>query len=95
MAKQVDKAQSAQSNNSTPNLYIFVRTTDLQGTCIGERIVDMYHFGTRNWLQNHQWWAMHNSHCVETTVATPDQVAEYLARAKEALVEKFAKEVAA
>lgn len=77
--------------NSTPqqNLYMNVETFDAQGHTIGSRIVDLYHFGTRNWLQSHMWWAMHNGHCVEVNVATPTQIDEYLASAKQALAEKF------
>lgn len=71
------------------NLFISVKTFDVEGKTVGERIVDMYHFGTRNWLQNHHWWAMHNGHCVETNVATSDEVTTYLAASKEALAAKF------
>lgn len=71
------------------NLFISVKTFDVEGKTVGERIVDMYHFGTRNWLQNHHWWAMHNGHCVETNVATSDEVTGYLAASKEALAAKF------
>jgi hypothetical protein len=72
-------------------LYVKVTTTDLanKAVIIGERIVDMYHFGTRNWLHNHFWWAMHNGHLVETEVATADQIDEYLLEQKKKLAEKF------
>lgn len=71
------------------NLFISVKTFDVEGKTVGERIVDMYHFGTRNWLQNHHWWAMHNSHCVETNVASQDEITTYLAASKVALAAKF------
>lgn len=81
---------SAPATSSGPsNLFISVKTFDVEGKTVGERIVDMYHFGTRNWLQNHHWWAMHNGHCVETNVATTDEVTGYLAASKEALAAKF------
>jgi hypothetical protein len=77
------------ANSGPSNLFISVKTFDAEGKTVGERIVDMYHFGTRNWLQNHHWWAMHNGHCVETNVATADEVTGYLAASKEALAAKF------
>ena len=60
------------------NLFIKVETYDVRGTEIGSRIVDMYHFGTRNWLQNHLWWAMHNSATVESRPADSGEVQAYL-----------------
>jgi hypothetical protein len=84
------KAAAEQKPGAGPsNLFISVKTFDAEGKTVGERIVDMYHFGTRNWLQNHHWWAMHNGHCVETNVATADEVTGYLAASKEALAAKF------
>ena len=83
------KTEQAPANSGPSNLFISVKTFDAEGKTVGERIVDMYHFGTRNWLQNHHWWAMHNGHCVETNVATPDEVTGYLAASKEALAAKF------
>ncbi len=70
-------------------LFVSVNTFDADGRTIGERIVDMYHYGTRNWLQNHHWWAMHNGHCVEVTVATPEAVSAYVESSKIALANKF------
>jgi hypothetical protein len=99
MKKQVLAAASANSstvaaasNGTNPqqnNLFISVKTFDPEGRTIGERIVDMYHFGTRTWLQNHHWWAMHNGNCVETNVATQTEVDAYLAKGTAALAEKF------
>jgi hypothetical protein len=90
------KIGAAPATSSGPsNLFISVKTFDVEGKTVGERIVDMYHFGTRNWLQNHHWWAMHNGHCVETNVATPAEVTGYLAASKEALAAKFNTKVAA
>lgn len=100
MTKQVKKAAAKNTpaaaqdtnGNSQNNLYISVKTFEnVEGRCIGERIVDLYHFGTRSWLQNHQWWAMHNGHSVEVNVATPDEIDAYLASGKAALAEKFNK----
>jgi hypothetical protein len=86
-------------SNNTPhagerNLFVRVDTFDVKTTPgteqqIGTRIVDMYHFGTRNWLANHQWWAMHNGHLVEIKTATTEQIAEYVASQKAALAAKF------
>lgn len=70
-------------------LYVTVNTYNTKGEQIGTRVVDMYHYGTRNWLQNHHWWAMHNACAVETVVATPDEVTEYLTAATAALADKF------
>jgi hypothetical protein len=81
----------ASTNSGPSNLFISVKTFDAEGKTVGERIVDMYHFGTRNWLQNHHWWAMHNGHCVETNVATPTEIENYLAASKTALAQKFNK----
>jgi len=92
MTKQVTKTtgeQQAPVAQNPNNLYISVQTFNPEGKDIGFRIVDMYHFGTRNWLQNHHWWAMHNGNCVETNVATPEQIEKYLAAAKTALADKF------
>lgn len=89
-ANSINTPQTTKTNAQGPsNLFISVKTFDGEGKTVGERIVDMYHFGTRNWLQNHHWWAMHNGHCVETNVATQDEITNYLAASKEALVAKF------
>jgi hypothetical protein len=52
-------------------LFVTVNTFDAVGAQIGTRTVDMYHYGTRNWLSNHQWWAAHNGHTI-TTVTCPE-----------------------
>lgn len=44
------------------NLMVIVDTVDSRGAIVGTRTVDMYHYGTRDWLSNHAWWAMHNGH---------------------------------
>lgn len=76
--------------DKTPaSLYVSVKTFNPEGRTVGERIVDLYHFGTRNWLQNHHWWAMHNGHCVEVTVATDAEVAAYVESQKASLAAKF------
>jgi hypothetical protein len=80
---------SSEKVENTKTLYIVVDTFDYGGERIGTRIVDMYHFGTRNWLQNHQWWAMHNGHTVETKNATNDEISEYLESQRTALAEKY------
>lgn len=88
MTKQVK--QDTAPNAPAQNLFISVKTFDgPTGKTIGERIVDMYHFGTNTWLQKHHWWAMHNGHQVETTVATPAEADSYVALAKVALAAKF------
>lgn len=46
------------------NLMVVVDTIDAKGEKIGTRTVDMYHYGTRDWLYGHMWWAMHNGHTV-------------------------------
>lgn len=95
MSKQVKTAavaSLAMAANSTPqanNLYMSVDTFDVAGKTIGDRIVDLYHFGTRKWLQDHTWWAMHNGHTVEINPANNDQIDAYLAAGKLALAEKF------
>lgn len=71
------------------SLFIKVDTYDPQGKEIGTRIVDMYHFGTRNWLHSHQWWAMHNGHLIETRPAEDGEVQDHFAVQKKLLAEKF------
>lgn len=71
------------------NLYVRVDTFNTKGEQIGTRIVDMYHFGTRNWLQSHTWWAMHNSHTVKQDCATDAEVEAYVAEQAKALAERF------
>lgn len=94
MAKQVETAPIAQDvvANSTPqsrNLYASVNTFDAQGKSVGTRVVDMYHYGTSNWLSKHMWWAMHNGFCVETNIATDEEVGAYMASQELALQAKF------
>lgn len=91
MSKQVNTAvvATAAPSQQSNNLYVTVKTYNSEGKAVGERIVDMYHFGTRNWLQNHHWWAMHNGNCVETNVASSEETENYLANAKIALAAKF------
>lgn len=89
MTKQV-KAAATAANTSTPqNLFISVKTFDPEGKTVGERIVDMCHYGTRNWLSNHLWWATHNGNCTEIDIAKPAEIAAYLEAGKEALASKF------
>jgi hypothetical protein len=91
MSKQATvAAPQAVAQNSTPqNLFISVRTFDAQGKTIGERIVDMCHYGTRNWISSHLWWSTHNGHCVEIDIAKPEDIAGYLEAGKLELVAKF------
>jgi hypothetical protein len=85
----MSKQQADPAKGNTTNLFISVKTFDIEGKTIGERVVDLYHFGTNNWLQKHSWWAMHHKATIEITQATPAEVDTYLAEAKAALVEKF------
>lgn len=90
MPKQVAPVPAAPVSNSQQVLYISVKTFDgPTGKTIGERVVDMYHYGTRTWLQKHLWWAMCNGHAVETTPASPDEIDAYLETGRQALAEKF------
>lgn len=88
MAKQVETSTPAKAEKAS-NLYFVVETFDRDGKQIGHRVVDMYHFGTREWLSNHNWWAMHQGHEVNTRNASVDEINEYLDKAKQALAEKF------
>lgn len=90
MTKQAQVATPVVAQNSTPqNLFVSVRTFDAQGKTIGERIVDMCHYGTRDWLSKHLWWSTHNGHCVEIDLAKPEDIDAYLEAGKVALAEKF------
>lgn len=92
MSKQVSKTAPeavAAPSNSPQNLFITVRTFDAEGKTVGERIVDMCHYGTRSWLSNHLWWATHNGHLTEVDLAKPPEIEEYLAKGREALATKF------
>lgn len=91
--KQVKSAAKgnapASSNSQRSNLYVSVNTFDADtGKTVGERIVDQYHFGTRNWQGNHIWWAMHQGHTVEIKPANADEIAAYIASQTAALAEK-------
>lgn len=89
-------APAPEATNGNPqNLYISVSSFNAEGRTIGERIVDMHHFGTRKWLQDHLWWATHNGHSVEINVATAEQIDNYLAAGKAALAERFNSETPA
>lgn len=77
------------TNGNPQNLYISVFTFNTEGKTIGERIVDMHHFGTRKWLQDHLWWSTHNGHATEINVASPEQIDGYLTSGKQALAAKF------
>lgn len=89
MSKQITTPKQQANTTTENNLFISVKTFDKEGKTVGERIVDMYHFGTRKWLQQHTWWAVHNGHEIETKLATPDEVKAYLAAAAQALASKF------
>jgi hypothetical protein len=82
-----------QSTNpsSDRSLFVSVETFDNDNKSIGSRVVDMYHYGTRNWLQNHTWWAMHNSCVVETRPATEEEAKAYVEAATASLVNKYNK----
>lgn len=93
---QVAVKVPAQQTQQTNNLYVTVTTYDGKtNKQIGTRVVDMYHYGTRNWLQNHHWWAMHNGHVVETQIANEADVAEYIKAQEVALAEKYNREAKA
>lgn len=59
-------------------LYVVVNTYGQDDSQLGSRVVDMYHYGTRNWLINHTWWAMHNGHRVVQALANDEQVVEFI-----------------
>lgn len=87
----VELNSGAQSTQPT-NLYASVRTYDgKDGKTIGDRIVDMYHYGTSSWLTKHHWWAMHNGHTVETELASEADIDAYIAKGGQALQAKFNK----
>lgn len=94
MAKKLSAlpAVTTEQTAQPRQLFVTVNTYNSDGNNVGSRVVDMYHYGTRNWLQNHTWWAMHNSCTVETVVATDQEVKDYVATANLALADKFAKE---
>lgn len=86
-------AANTETNVGAPrgkNLFVKVNTFDNKDNSnIGTRIVDMYHFGTSNWMRGHAWWAMHNGHIVEITVATAEEVEAHIAAQRQALADKF------
>lgn len=75
--------------HSQNNLYMTIKTFNAEGKDIGFRVVDLFHYNTRNWLQGHIWWAMHNGNLVEIDIAKPDEIEAYLEAGKAALAEKF------
>lgn len=81
--------QAETPSNIPQNLFISVKTFDGEGRTVGERIVDMCHYNTRNWLSNHLWWATHHGHCTEIDLAKPAEIEDYLAKGVKALAEKF------
>jgi len=88
MTKQVTAAAALESS-ANQNKYICVYTFEYNtGKTLGERIVDLFHYGTRNWIQQHIWWAMHNGHDVEIKAASPEQIKAYITAGVEALAEK-------
>ena len=89
--KQVKAAgkAAANTNSTSQNLYFAVTTFDKDGHDIGFRVVDLYHFGTRKWLQQHTWWALHNGHTFEVNPATPEQTKAHIAEMAKQLAEKF------
>lgn len=83
------EAQNSQ-NQQPRNLYVSVKTFDgKDGKTIGERVVDMYHFGTHGWFGKHLWWATHNGHEVEVSTASDEEVISYVKEATVALAMKF------
>ena len=84
MPKQVETPPQAEKT-----LFVKVETYDKKGEKMGSRIVDMYHFGTRNWLQNHIWWAMHNEAGITQSVCSTAEVEAYMTEAKAKLAAQF------
>lgn len=91
MNKSVNVATSVATirSNSPQNLFVSVKTFNAEGRTVGERIVDMCHYNTRNWLSDHLWWATHNGHCTEVNLANQAEVDTYLEQGKLALAAKF------
>lgn len=93
MTKQVKDTAPVQpeAHNSTPprNVYASVKTFDAEGKTIGERIVDMHHIGTRDFLAKHLYWSTHKGHCTEINVATPGDIAAYLEKGRQELAAKL------
>lgn len=57
--------------------YSFVRTFDLNGKETDCRVVDLSNNGARQWLLNHQWWALNNGQMIGLTIATKDDHDRY------------------
>lgn len=92
MPKQVKTAAPAVAAPAAPqlqNLFVSVNTFDKNGKTIGERIVDMYHYGTNAWLTKHLWWSATHGHCTEIDEAKPADIDAYLAQGRLALAERF------
>ena len=87
--QQVQEAAQCATAQQNRNLFVTVNTYGQDGKQVGTRVVDMYHYGTRNWLANHTWWAMHNNCTVEQMPANDAEIEEYLENAKNALAGKF------
>ena len=91
--KQVKTANEApalaQVHGTPQNIYISVRTFDEQGKTVGERIVDLCHYNTRNWIAKHLWWSATHGYCTEVDIAKPQEIEAYLANGKLALAAKF------
>lgn len=94
MSEQVAPQAVEQQIPQAKSLHIVVKTFGPDGRPTGERIVDMYHYGTRKWLQDHQWWAMHNDHSIEVQVATDEDIGAYMFKQQLALQEKYKNPVA-
>lgn len=94
VATAVVVATAPAANQSPKSLYMTVCSFDPDGTEIGRRVVDQYHYGTRGWITKHLWWAMHNNKGVTIAPSEPDEIEAYLAESKEALQEKYAKHAA-
>lgn len=70
-------------------LYATICTYDQSGKQIGpHKVVDMYHFGTRDWVGKHLFWATHNNCIVEVQVSTEDEIEDYIASGVQKLAQK-------
>lgn len=85
----VEQAPAANQSPQTKHLFIRVNAFNAEGREVGTRIVDLYHFGTRAWLQKHTWWAMHHGHVIEQQPATEDEIAAYIQAQRDALAAKY------
>lgn len=71
-------------------LFIVVDTFDkVSNAKIGTRIVDLHHYGTKEWMFKHQWWALQRGHKVEIRTASVEETAEYTLNGAQALADKF------